>query len=82
MISYDLRSITHNQKPGQATINVICVGDIYDAVSLRNNCVRFFYYGQFKEHEIEFKILKFQLFIQALFQLPLWFVSLSVFYAE
>ena len=56
MISYDLRSITHNQKPGQATINVICVGDIYDAVSLRNNCVRFFYYGQFKEHEIEFKI--------------------------
>ena len=38
--------ITHNQQPGHGKINVICVCDISDAVSLRNDRVRFFYYGQ------------------------------------
>ncbi len=28
------------------------VGKIYDAVSLRNDWVRFFYYGQFNEHHM------------------------------
>ena len=52
MILYDVRSITHNQKPGHGTINVICVPEIYDAVSLRNDEVRFFYYGQFNEYHM------------------------------
>ncbi|WP_226591715.1 hypothetical protein [Microseira wollei] len=43
---YHVRSITHNQKPGHGTINVICLSEISsDAVSLRNDEVRFFYYG-------------------------------------
>ncbi len=34
-------------------MNVICVEDISDAVSLRNKSVQFFHYGQFNGHHIK-----------------------------
>ncbi|GET43180.1 hypothetical protein [Microseira wollei] len=50
---YHVRLNTHNHQPGHGTINVICLSEISsDAVSLRNDSVRFFYYGQFNGHDI------------------------------
>ena len=49
---YHIRSITNKKTPGHGIINVICVSDIYDAVSLRNNRVMFFYDGQFNGYDI------------------------------
>ena len=51
---YHVLKITHNHQPGHGMINIIYLSEIsLEAVSLHNDWVRFFYYGQFNGHDIK-----------------------------